>query len=103
MKKIISIAFVLVLTVCLLAGCRSKQPETTVPSTTAATEAPTTVPTTQPPTEAPTVAPTEAPTEATTDITGPDMGDMMPGAEDTVDPSSGANEDQTRNRRMPKY
>ena len=93
MKKIIAIALVLVLTVCALAGCRSNQPQTTtVPTTTAAPTtkpipAPTTAPTTQP-----TTAATTMPTTASTDMTGPDMGDMIPGTDDTIDPTNGANQ-----------
>jgi hypothetical protein len=89
MKKFIAIALVLVLTVCALTGCRSKKQEpTTVPTTAAPTTRPTTAPTT-----APTTMPTTTPTEASTDMTGPSMDDLIPGTEDTVDPSSGANQD----------
>lgn len=97
MSKQFRIALVLVLTLCLLTGCRSRQAEdTTVPSTTAP------VVTTEP-TMAPTTAPTEAPTteatQDTTDMTGPDMEDMLPGSEDTVDPSNGANQDTGARKR----
>ena len=99
MNKKFRVALVLVLTLCLLAGCRSKQAEdTTVPSTSAPaiTTAPTMAPTT-----VPTEAPTTTPTEDTTDMTGPDMEDMLPGAEDTIDPSNGANQDTgARSRRF---
>lgn len=89
MKKFIVIALVLVLTVCALTGCRSrKQEPTTVPTTAAPTTRPTTAPTT-----APTTMPTTMPTEPSTDMTGPDMETLIPGGEDTVDPTSGANQD----------
>ncbi len=96
MKKILSVAFVLVLTVAVLAGCRSNKPEpTTVPTSapTRATTAPTTAPTTMP-----TTAPTTQPTQPSTDMTGPSMGDMIPGTDDTIDPSNGANQDATGTR-----
>ena len=103
MKKICTFALVAVLTIGLLTGCRSNNPmNTTVPPTAAPTTQPTTAPTTRP-----TTAPTTAPT------TEPIIDDMIPGTEDTinptngeatVDPTAGANEDsQARNRRMPKY
>lgn len=60
MKKIAALMLVLVLTLCMLAGCRSmSQDETSNPST-QATTAPTAAPTTAP-TAAPTTAPTAAP------------------------------------------
>lgn len=93
MKKVLSITFVLVLTVATLAGCRSRNPEpTTVPTAapTRATTAPTSAPTTMP-----TTAPTTQPTMPSTDMTGPDMGDMIPGTDDTIDPTNGANQDTT--------
>ena len=93
MKKFLSIAFVLVLTVAVLAGCRSNKPApTTVPTAppTRATTAPTTAPTTLP-----TTAPTTQPTQPSTDMTGPSMGDMIPGTDDTIDPTNGANHDTT--------
>ena len=93
MKKICIFTLVAVLALGLMTGCRGNKPmDTTVPTTVAPTTAPTTMPTTQP-----TTAPTTAPT------TEPPMDDLLPGTEDTIDPSNGANEDQTRNRRMPKY
>ena len=99
MKKFCSIALVLVLTVTMLAGCRgTTQTNTSAPST-----APTTKPTTAPtsaPTTMPTTAPTTQPTQPSTDMTGPDMGDMIPGTDDTIDPSNGANQDTTGARSM---
>ena len=93
MKKFCTIAFVLVLTVAVLAGCRSNAPAatsaTTVPPT-RATTAPTTAPTTMP-----TTAPTTQATQPSTDMTGPDMGGMIPGTDDTIDPTNGANQDTT--------
>ena len=99
MKKICMFALAAVLALGLLTGCRSNKPMNTTIPTTLPTTAPTTAPTT-PPTTAPT--------------TMPPMEDILPGAEDTIDPSSGANEspsnptdgtaqDSARNRRMPKY
>ena len=80
MKKFFALFLVLVLTVCLFAGCRAN-PAPTTPSTTAPTTAPTTMPTT---------APTTMPS---TDMTDPGMDDMIPGTEDTIDPTNGANQD----------
>jgi len=100
MKKYLSVFLVLVLTLGMLTGCRRSKPETTTVPTTAVTRPtlpPTTAPTTRP-TTAPTTAPTTQPT-----TTGPDMEDLIPGTEDTVDPSSGANQDATgsNTRRIP--
>ena len=93
MKKICSIALVLVLTVTILAGCRS-----TKPAETSAPTAPSTRPTTAP-TTAPTTMPTTAPTTApTTEMTEPSMDELIPGAEDTIDPTNGANQDGTEAR-----
>ena len=97
MKKILCITLAAVLTVCALTGCRSKAPENTTPSTAPATR-PTAAPTTRP-TTPPTTAPTTAPTTPSTDMTMPDMGDMVPGSEDTIDPSNGANQDTGARRR----
>lgn len=93
MKKFFSIVLVLVLTVATLAGCRSRKPDPTTESTTAPTRA-TTAPTSAP-TTMPTTAPTTQPTQPSTDMTGPDMGDMIPGTGDTIDPTNGANQDAT--------
>ena len=109
MKKLIAIALVMVLSLSLLAGCRSNKPaETTVPttqSTTAPTMRPTTEPTTRP-TTAPTTMPTTAATTAPTDMTIPDMdtlpGDMGDG--ESVAPSdtvTGDEQGRIRGRRMP--
>lgn len=103
MKKICIFVLVAVLTLGLLTGCRRNNPmDTTTPSTAAPTTQPTTAPTTRP-----TTAPTTAPT------TEPMIDEILPGTEDTidptngeatVDPTAGANEDgQTRGRMMPKY
>lgn len=91
MKKIVAIALVLVLTVGVLAGCRSNnQQDTSAPSTETTTR-PTTAATTAPSTAAPTTMPTTQATQPSTDMTGPDMGDMIPGTDDTIDPTNGAN------------
>jgi len=94
MKKFYSIALVLVLTVAVLTGCRSNSPADTSSATTsaptrpstAATSAPTTMPTTMPTTQA---------TQPSTDMTGPDMEGLIPGTDDTIDPTNGANQDAT--------
>ena len=99
MKKVFSIALVLVLTVTMLAGCRSNTPSDTSASSTAPATKPTTAPTAAP-TTMPTTAPTTQPTQPSTDMTGPDMGDMIPGTDDTIDPSNGANQDTTGMRSM---
>ena len=89
MKKICSIALVLVLTVSMLAGCRSTKPAVTTTPT-----APSTRPTT-----APTTAPTTMPTtQATTEMTEPSMDELIPGTEDTINPTNGANQDDTQAR-----
>lgn len=94
MKRFSMIALVLVLTVCLLTGCfgRNKNDNTSVPST-----APTTNVTTQP-TSRPATQPTTQP-----DGTMPSMDDMIPGTEDTIDPTNGANQDTgaAKGRTMP--
>ena len=92
MKKFFALFLVLVLTVCLFAGCRAN-PAPTTPSTTAPTTRPTTAPTAAP-TTAPTTMPTTAPTTMpSTDMTDLGMDDMIPGTEDTIDPTNGANQD----------
>ena len=98
MKKFLCISLAAVLSLCVLAGCRSKTPAaTTTPSTVPATR-PTTAPTTRP-TTPPTTAPTTAPTSPSTDMTMPDLDDMIPGSEDTIDPSNGANQETGARRR----
>jgi hypothetical protein len=83
MKKFSIIALVLVLTVSTLAGCRKTDTNvTTVPTTTMPTSRPTVPPTTTPPTTMPSVPATE-----------PSMDEMLPGTEDTVNPTNGANQD----------
>lgn len=93
MKKYLILVLVFVLTLCVLTGCRSRQPETTTtaPSKipTSTTAAPTTMPTTAT-TTAPSTAPATAPT--TGSAMEPGIDDMIPGAEDTIDPSNGAND-----------
>ena len=100
MKKYLCLALALVLTVFALTGCRRKKNEVTQPTTVPPTTmAPTTRPTTAP-TTAPTTMPTTAPT--TMPSTEPGMDDMIPGPEDTIDPSSGANESTgARSRPIP--
>lgn len=106
MKKYVAMALALVLTLGVLTGCRRKQPEmtTTAPTTMAPTTRPTTAPTTRP-TTAPTTAPTTMPTTGTD--TMPGMDDMIPGPEDTIDPSNGANETTNatgpRSRNLPRH
>lgn len=104
MKKFIALALIAILSLGLLAGCRSRRVETTtVPTTVPApvTTAPTTRPTTMPTTE-PTTHDTMEPG---TDDMMPDMDDMIPGPEDTIDPTNGANEttDHVRSRRNYGY
>lgn len=86
MKRFCMIALVLVLTVCLMTGCfgRNNNDSTSTPST---STAPTTQPTTRPVTR-PTTQPTTQP-----DSTMPGMDDMIPGTEDTINPTNGANQD----------
>lgn len=101
MKKVIILALVAVLTLGLMAGCRSRGNVSTTAPTTMPTTTPTTTPTTAPttvPTTAPTTAPTTEATEESTDMM-PDVEDMIPGPEDTVDPSSGANNETEPARR----
>lgn len=95
MKKFYSIALVLVLTVAMLAGCRSTKPVVTTAPTLPSTR-PTTAPTT-----APTTMPTTAPTtQPTTEMTDPSMEDLIPGTDDTIDPTNGANQDTVTPRRI---
>ena len=109
MKKYVALALVLVLTLGVLTGCRRKQPEasTTVPTTMAPTTMPTVAPTTRP-TTAPTTAPSTMPTTGTDMGPGmmPGMDDMVPGPEDTIDPTNGANDSTTatgaRGRNLPR-
>ena len=96
MKKICMIAFVLVLTVCLLTGCfggNNNDSTSTAPSTQM-----TTPPATRPS--------TQSTTQPSTDSTMPSMDDLIPGTEDTIDPTNGANQDTgaAKGRAMsPKY
>lgn len=78
MKKFTVIAFVLVLTLGLFTGCRGTEDNMTTPPAT-----------TTPSTSRPATAPS---TQATTETTMPGMDDVIPGPEDTIDPSNGANE-----------
>lgn len=77
MKKVCIIAFVLVLTLTVMTGCRFGGGNDTTASTTASTTRATTAPTTRP---------------ATQPTTEPMMDDMIPGTEDTIDPTNGANQ-----------
>ena len=88
MKKFSIFALVLVLTLSVLTGCRrADDPVTTTPSTTIApTTKPTVPPTTVPPTTMPHIT------------TEPTMMDILPGTEDTVNPTNGANQDNTEAR-----
>lgn len=84
MKKFGIIALVLVLTLCMLTGCRRNDTNmTTAPST---TTQPTSRPTLPPATNPPTIPST---------TTEPGIEDMLPGTEDTVDPTNGANQGGT--------
>jgi hypothetical protein len=81
MKKISIFALALVLAMSVMTGCRrADTTNTTAPSTTVApTTRPTVPPTTTPPTTMPSTT------------TEPSM-DILPGTEDTIDPTNGANE-----------
>ena len=83
MKKFCILAFVVVLAVSVMTGCRFGGSMDTT-TTTATTEAPTTIAPTTRPTTAPTTLPTTVATE-------PSTMDILPGTEDTVDPTNGAN------------
>ncbi len=86
MKKFGIIALVLVLTVSLLAGCRSQNSN---PSTNTTPSTNNTVPSSTP------VIPTPTPSysEPTNTMPSTDMDELIPGTEDTIDPSNGANKD----------
>lgn len=86
MKKLSIFALVLVIAMGVMTGCRrADDTVTTVPSTTVApTTRPTVPPTTTPPTTMPSVT------------TEPGMVDILPGTEDTVNPTNGANQDRSR-------
>lgn len=86
MKKISILVLAVVLTVCVMTGCRrADDTVTTVPTTTVApTTRPTVPPTITPPTTMPSVT------------TEPGMVDILPGTEDTIDPTNGANESRSR-------
>ncbi len=95
MKKLCVFALLAVLTLGLLTGCRSSRNDmTTAPTTTA-------------PTTRATTAPSSAPTtQPTTEMTTPtDTGmDILPDAQDTIDPSNGANDNtQGRSRAVPNF
>ena len=83
MKRISIFLVVLVLAMSVLTGCRrSNTNVTTTPSTsTLPTIRPTVPPTTNPPTTMPSIT------------TEPSMMDILPGTEDTVNPTNGANQD----------
>lgn len=86
MKKIGIFALALVLAMSVMTGCRRvDNTVTTEPSTTVMpTTRPTVPPTTTPPTTMPSVT------------TEPGMVDILPGTEDTIDPTNGANESRSR-------
>ena len=94
MKRICIFALVVVLTMSVMTGCRSGNSgdttNTTAAPTTASTAAPTTMPT-MPATTAPSTMPT-------TTMTEPTMENILPGTEDTIDPTNGANNTNGRNR-----
>ena len=84
MKKISILALALVLTMCVLTGCRgTDNTATTTSTTTQPTSRPTLPPATNPPTTMPSIT------------TEPTMEDMLPGTEDTIDPTNGANQGGT--------
>lgn len=97
MKKFTALALILVLTLCLMAGCRRNVPQDTsapTQTTTAPTTRPTTAPTTQPttrpttaPTTQPTMEPTTHPTTGATEGLLPD-GDMLPGSTEGGEPGT---------------
>ena len=97
MKKIICITLVAILTLCTFTGCRSRGSDT-APGTTTPSQQPSTRPSTAPSTR-PSTAPTTAPTTPSTGTIMPDAEDMLPGSEDTIDPSNGANQETNRRRR----
>ena len=82
MKRISIFLLVLVLAMSVLTGCRRTDTNvTTTPSTTTQpTVRPTVPPTTNPPTTMPSIT------------TEPSMEDILPGTEDTVNPTNGANQ-----------
>ena len=86
MKKLSIFALVLVIAMSVMTGCRrADNTATTAPTTTVApTTRPTVPPTTTPPTTMPSVT------------TEPGMVDILPGTEDTVNPTNGANQDRSR-------
>ena len=86
MKKISILALALVLSMSVLTGCRrTNNTVTTTPTTTTTqpTSRPTVPPTTNPPTTMPSITETD-----------PSMVDILPGTEDTVNPTNGANQDK---------
>lgn len=83
MKNLTILALVFILTAGLMTGCGcSNSNADTIPTTTVA---PTSAPTTMPSTTAPSTTPS-------TDMTMPSVDDLVPGPEDTIDPSNGANQ-----------
>lgn len=105
MKKICILALSAVLTVGLLTACRSQNtansssPSSLPAPSTQATTVPTTQPTTQP------TQPSTEMTQPSTDMPEGTMGDMIPGMEDTIDPSNGENQEtepRTRGRTAPR-
>ena len=81
MKKLSIFALALVLAMSVLAGCRG-----------ADNDMPTDTNVTTMPTSLPTVPPVTNPPASSTPDSG--MVDILPGAEDTIDPSNGANENK---------
>ena len=92
MKRFSILALVLVLTLGLLAGCRSQS--NTGTSNTGNTNTPTnTVP--QNTTVVPVPTPTPESSAPTTIMPTDGMDEIIPGPEDMIDPSNGANKDDT--------
>ena len=77
MKRYMHIAVLTALILCTFAGCRSGSTNNTTGTTPVTTQA-TTAPTTK-----------------------PNMDDMLPGPEDTIDPSSGANQHESTEDTVP--
>ena len=105
MRKFIAIAMILALSACLMAGCRNRNTDTTMPSSTGST--PGSTGSTAPSSSAGTTAPsaTPMPTATAPGTTGegvlPDIADdLMPSGTGITDGSQG---DLSRGRPAPRY
>lgn len=96
MRKFIAIAIVLVLSTCLLAGCRNRNSDTTMPSTNAGTM----------PSTAATTAPTTTPRPIVT-TPGTTGEGVLPSIADDIMPNettpSSTPDDMVPSRRVPRY